>query len=128
MAKGAENRLARAGTNGVTNGAKGREEAISPTRVVVADWARVAQTLGPLRLPIEQLKRFPLTEGSDEEPWDVLLGLLAMDEHQALELLAQRTGLAFVSEPRLQESAGRFYEVVTPDIARQHQDRKSTRL
>jgi general secretion pathway protein E len=115
MASGAENRLARAGTNG----ANGRDEGLS-SRVVVADWVRVAQTLGPLRLPVEQLKRFPLTEGSDEEPWDVLLGLLAMDEHQALELLAQRTGLAFIGEPRLQESAGRFYELVTPDIARQH--------
>src|SRR5687767_13226234 len=82
------------------------------------DLPRIAQLFGPLALSPEQLRQFPLVEGSDEEPWDVLLGMLAMDEHQALELLAKRTGLKYMPEPRHQESASRFYELVPPDVAR----------
>lgn len=84
-----------------------------------SEWSRVAKALGPLRINPDALRRFPRMDGSDEEPWDVLLSMLAIDEHRALELLSQRTGLKYVPEPRLQESAGRFYEVVPPDIARQ---------
>jgi general secretion pathway protein E len=47
-----------------------------------------------------------------------MLQLLATDEHQALEQLASRTGLRFISEPRHHESASRFYEVIPPDLAR----------
>jgi general secretion pathway protein E len=83
-----------------------------------ADLSRVAQLFGPLPLSAEQLRQFPLMEGSDEEPWDALLSMLAMDEHQALELLARRTGLPFMAEPRHQESASRFYELVPPEVAR----------
>ncbi len=83
------------------------------------DWARIAQLLGPIRLAPEQLAQFPRLEGSDEEPWEVLMGLLALDEHQALDLLSKRTGVPFVAEPRLQDSASRFYEVVPLDVARQ---------
>jgi len=83
------------------------------------EWGRIAQLLGPLKLSPEQLRQFPRVDGSDVEPWDVLLSMLALDEHQGLELLGQRTGLPYVAEPRHQESATRFYEVVPPDIARQ---------
>ncbi len=83
-------------------------------------WARVAQTLGVLSPRAEQLKSFPDLPGSDAEPWDTLLSLLAIDEHQGLARLAERTGLRFESEPRLSESSSRFYELVTPSAARRH--------
>ncbi len=84
------------------------------------EWGKVAQMLGPLKIRPEQLRQFPRVDGSDTEPWDVMLSLLALDEHQALSLLAQRTGLRFVPEPKLQESAGRFYEAVAAEFARRH--------
>ncbi len=46
--------------------------------------------------------------------------MLALDEHTALLKLAERTGLRFIAEPRLHESASRYYEVVPPDVARRH--------
>src|SRR5579862_752372 len=85
-----------------------------------ADWTRVADLLGPLKAPPDQLKKFPLEHGSDEEPWDLLLSMLAMDEHSALVALAERTGLRFVPEPRLHESSARFYELIPAEIARRH--------
>ena len=81
---------------------------------------RAADKFGELKLGPEQLAAFPVTPGSDEEPWDALLALLATDEQRALELMSERTGLPFVSEPRLEESASRFYEAVPADIARTH--------
>ncbi|MBL9001633.1 MAG: type II/IV secretion system protein [Phycisphaerae bacterium] len=82
--------------------------------------ARLSQLFGQLPLSPEQIRQFPLIEGSDEEPWDVLLSMLALDEHRALELLSQRTGLAFIPEPRGTESATRFYEVIPAEVARRH--------
>ncbi|MCC5785946.1 MAG: type II/IV secretion system protein [Phycisphaerales bacterium] len=82
--------------------------------------ARVAKLLGPLGMDAERLKQFRLAPGSDTEPWDVLLQVLAMDEHRALELLAERTGLEFVAEPRPGESSSRFYELIPADAAREH--------
>ncbi|QOI99125.1 MAG: type II/IV secretion system protein [Phycisphaeraceae bacterium] len=84
------------------------------------DLARVAESFGVLRVTPDQVREFRAAEGSDEEPWDSLLSMLAIDEHEGLDLLSKRTGLAFVGEPRLQESAGRFYEHVPVDFARQH--------
>jgi len=81
---------------------------------------RAADAFGKLRLSAEHLRTFTMAPGSDEEPWDVVLSLLATDEQRALEMLSERTGLPFVSEPRLEESAVRFYELVPPDIAREH--------
>jgi general secretion pathway protein E len=46
--------------------------------------------------------------------------MLALDEHHALELLSQRTGLRYIAEPRNQESASRFYELVPGEVARQY--------
>jgi hypothetical protein len=85
------------------------------------DWSRIAELLGPLRVSPDQLKRFPTEPGSDSEPWDVLLSMLAIDEHTALTRLAERTGLRYIPEPKLQESASRFYEVIPGDIARRCQ-------
>ena len=80
--------------------------------------AHVAELFSPLPLTPEQLRQFALVEGSDEEPWDFMLQMLAMDEHQALELLAKRTGLRYIAEPRQQESSQKFYEMVPVDVAR----------
>jgi general secretion pathway protein E len=99
-----------------SNGAAGR----ASTALVTDDWNRVADLFGPLRIPADQLRSFPLEPGSDTEPWDVLLSMLALDEHAALSRLAERTGLRYIAEPRLQESARRFYELVPPQAARQH--------
>src|SRR5262245_28050681 len=93
-------------------------ESAAPLPAAPADLPRLAQLFGPLPVTAEHLRQFPRVEGSDEEPWDVLLSMLALDEHQALEMLSKRTGLPFVSEPKLQESAQRFYELVPPDVAR----------
>ncbi len=87
--------------------------------LVVDETAQLAEQLGGLRLSPEQLRVFRNAEGSDTEPWDVMLSLLAMDEQQALTKLGERTGLPFMNEPRLQESSSRFYESVPPDLARQ---------
>jgi general secretion pathway protein E len=84
------------------------------------DWGRIADLLGPLKAPAEALRKLPTEAGSDDEAWDVLLSILAIDEHTALTQLAERTGLKFVPEPRPHESASRFYELVPGDIARRH--------
>ena len=89
------------------------------TALARGDWDRVSQAFGPLRLSGEQLKAFARIEGSDDEPWDLLLQSMALDEASALKLLADRTGLEYRAEPRLGESASRFYELVPPDFARQ---------
>jgi len=84
------------------------------------DWERVSTALGDLAPRTEQLKSFPGVPGSDSEPWDVLLSMLATDEHTGLGMLSKRTGLPFVSEPRLAESAAKFYEVIPASLAREH--------
>ncbi len=111
--------LARRGAPGDRRG-RGEAGLVDARPGAERDWGAVAEAMGALRIPPEQLRRFPRTEGSDDEPWDVLLTMLSMDEHQALELMSKRTGLAFVPEPRLDESASRFYELVPPGVARQH--------
>jgi general secretion pathway protein E len=98
------------------NGSTMRGEIVVPG----AEWTRVATLMGSLKISPDQARRFSQTEGSDVEPWDSLLTLLAIDEHKALELLGQRTGLEFINEPRVDENASRFYELVPPDVARQH--------
>lgn len=82
-------------------------------------WDRVSEVFGPLRMSPDQLRSFARLDGSDDEPWDVMLQAMALDEATALRLLADRTGLEFRTEPRLTESASRFYEVVPADTARQ---------
>ncbi len=80
----------------------------------------VARALRMPRLNADALRAFREMPGSDVEPWDMLISAMATDEQSSLKLLAERTGLPFVAEPRLSESALRFYEVVPPDIAREH--------
>ncbi len=97
-----------------------KSEAPDQTAIVTHDWSRVGRMMGPLALTPEQLGSFADQPGSDEEPWDLLLSMLAIDEHTGLERLSDRTGLPFIPEPRWQESASRFYEHVPPSMARRH--------
>ena len=66
----------------------------------------------------DQLKAFAAIQGSDDEPWDVMLQTLAMDESSALKLLADRTGLEFIAEPKLKETSAAFYELIAQEDAR----------
>ncbi len=79
----------------------------------------VARALRMPRLNADALRAFRDMPGSDVEPWDMLISAMATDEQSSLKLLAERTGLPFIAEPRLSESALRFYEVVPPDLARE---------
>ncbi len=102
-------------TNG-ENGTGGGELAVTDRERL----ERASQAFGKLRLNADQLRTFTVAPGSDDEPWDVILSLLATDEQRALEMFSERTGLPFYVDPRLEESAARFYELVPPDIAREH--------
>ncbi len=86
----------------------------------ITDWNTVARSLGPLRVAPEQLGQFPTAHGSDSEPWDLFLQLAALDELTALQKLSELTGLEILPEPRLGESASRFYESVPNAFARSH--------
>ncbi len=79
----------------------------------------VARALRVPRLTADALRAFREMPGSDTEPWDMLISAMATDEQSSLKLLAERTGLPFVAEPRLNESALRFYELVPPNVARE---------
>ncbi len=83
------------------------------------NWNAVARTFGQLELKPDQLRSFPQLPGSDDEPWDVLLSMLAIDEHTALGKLSARTGLPMEAEPRFHESAARFYEQIPASVARE---------
>jgi general secretion pathway protein E len=114
-----------------------RSDSSAPARLANSagsptDWAGVSEQFGVvldpsrsgpeavgLELKPEQLKSFPQLPGSDDEPWDVLLSMLAIDEHTALEKLSARTGLPLDPEPRFNESATRFYELVPASLARE---------
>ncbi|HNB60886.1 MAG TPA: ATPase, T2SS/T4P/T4SS family, partial [Phycisphaerales bacterium] len=84
-----------------------------------ADLVRVSEQFGLLEFKPDQLRSFAQLPGSDDEPWDVMLSMLALDEHTALARLSKRTGLALDLEPRFHESAARFYELVPPALARE---------
>ncbi len=120
MAPRPTNLLAKLRPGEAPSQANGKPSPETNGAIVVREWSRVAEAFGALRVTGEQLKAFQQTEGSDEEPWDTLLTTLAMDEHVALELLGRRTGLTFSAEPRLTETASKFYELVPPDAARRH--------
>ncbi|MEI7657558.1 MAG: GspE/PulE family protein [Phycisphaerae bacterium] len=96
------------------------ESASTSPAGTAGELARVSQLFGQLPITAEQARQFPQVDGSDEEPWDVMLSMMALDELQALTLLSQRTGLRFVAEPRGSESATKFYETVPPEVARRH--------
>jgi len=104
------------GPSGNGSDANGAGLARSP-----ATLASVASRFGQLSLSAEDLARYGSAPGSDEEPWDALLQTLAIDERTGLRRLSERTGLAYIEEPRLQDSASVFYERIAPAFARQHQ-------
>jgi general secretion pathway protein E len=83
--------------------------------------AKIASLLGDLAPSVDKVRAFAEIPGSDVEPWDTLLSLLAVDEVAGLQKLAQRCGLTYVAEPRLLESAARFYETIPASMSRQHQ-------
>ncbi len=84
------------------------------------DLALVERVMSGLGLSEEQIRQFRLAPGSEGEAWDVMLQLMAVDEQQALRRLSECTGLAFVSEPKVESSASAFYETIPADVARQH--------
>ena len=81
---------------------------------------RVASAARPLPIGPDQLRTFPDLPGADEDPWDVLMGTMGRDEHSALEALAERFGMEFASELKIEESAERFFERVPAGAARRH--------
>ena len=107
---GKRNGLAKRDKNGSSALARSRDAA----PVVIDAWDDAARALGPLKLSGDQLKAFASIDGSDDEPWDVMLQSLALDESSALKLLSERTGLQYEQDPKLTESASRFYELIDP--------------
>ncbi|MCA9292968.1 MAG: type II/IV secretion system protein [Phycisphaerales bacterium] len=93
----------------------------APQASTPGDARNVANLLAPLPVPPEAIERFASLPGADEEPWDVLLSTMALDEHTALETLAKRFGVPFQLEPKREESAELFYERIPPAAARRHQ-------
>ncbi|MGQ0627252.1 MAG: GspE/PulE family protein [Phycisphaerales bacterium] len=83
--------------------------------------ARIAELFGGLALKPDHIKAFPQLQGSDFEPWDTVLSMLALDEHAGLEKLSQRTGLPLIMEPKPGDSARLFYEIIPGTLAREHQ-------
>jgi general secretion pathway protein E len=93
----------------------------APAEADVARWKRLAEFFRPLPVRPEQLAAFAKTPGADEEPWDVLLSTLGLEEHAALETLAKRTGLEFIADPKSEDSAEVFFERVPSSAARRRQ-------
>ena len=81
---------------------------------------RMADLFRPLPVQAQHLQAFPELPGSDEDPWDVLMGSIATDEQSALQAMASRFSIPFESEPRLEESSERFYERIPASAARRH--------
>ncbi len=85
------------------------------------DAQAVANLLAPLPISPEAIERFGALPGADDEPWDVLLTTMAVDEQSALETLAKRLGIPFELEPRREESAEQFYDRIPAAASRRHQ-------
>ena len=54
--------------------------------IVVDRWNDAARAFGDLKLSGDQLRAFASIPGSDDEPWDVMLQTMALDETSALKL------------------------------------------
>jgi general secretion pathway protein E len=106
-------RAAHTGNGAPSNGAPGEP---SDAR----RFERMAEMFRPLPVQAQHLRAFPEMPGADEEPWDVLMGSIATDEQSALQAIGERFSLPFEAEPRLEESAERFYERVPASAARRH--------
>lgn len=96
------------------------QPAEAPSTLVNDEWTRLARSFDGFDISADQLRALSRAPGSDDEPWDVLLSMLAIDEHQALATLAKRTGMPFEAEPKLEDSASRYYELVPGTISRSH--------
>ncbi|MHC4975998.1 MAG: GspE/PulE family protein [Planctomycetota bacterium] len=83
-------------------------------------WDRIASMFHPLPVRSEQLSTMQELQGADEEPWDMLLSTLGLEEHAALELMAKRCGLVFDGEPKTNDTSDAFYESVPASMARRH--------
>ena len=83
-----------------------------------AEFDRLARSMRPIQVDQAALRGFAAMPGADDEPWDALLSTAGVEEHAALEALAERTGLRYIAEPRLEDSAEKFYERVPASAAR----------
>lgn len=92
----------------------------SPVPSGPASLGRLVKLLSPMPVKADQLGRFGTLPGADEDPWDVMLTTMALDEHTALETLAKRLGIPYEAEPKSHESAEVFYERVPGAAARRH--------
>ncbi|MEO0512590.1 MAG: type II/IV secretion system protein [Planctomycetota bacterium] len=94
--------------------------ALTEHNPILGDWSAAARLFKGLGLSAEQLEQFAQAEGSDEEPFDVMLALLGTDEQTALQAIAKHANLPFNAEPRIDDSASHFFERIPPDVAREH--------
>jgi len=85
-----------------------------------ARWSALARVFQPLPVRADQLAAFADAPGADDEPWDVLLSTMGVEEQAALDLLAKRCGVRFDNEPKTGDGAEVFYERVPPGVARRH--------
>ena len=60
-----------------------------------ASLGRLSRMLAPMPIKPEQLSRFGTLPGADEEPWDVMLAEMALDEKTALYYLDMRMFINF---------------------------------
>ena len=95
----------------------GRPRAAAPDS---ARFDALAKLFQPLPVRADQLRALPDAPGADEEPWDVLLSTMGVEEQAALALLAKRCGVPFEPEPKTGDGAEVFYERVPPGVARRH--------
>jgi len=100
-----------------TAGSNGERGAASDTDGA-EDLARLAEALRPLAVDPEHLRGFGDLPGVEDDPWDTLLSTVGAEEHTALESIAERFGLRYVAEPRIEDSSEIFYERVPPSAAR----------
>jgi len=96
-------------------------EAPAPSTRPSVQAQRLARLFGVLPVRAEQIAEFRTLPGADEEPWDVLLSTMGMEEHAALQRLAARCGLPFEAEPTVHVSSEVFYDRVPVNVARRHQ-------
>ncbi|MBL0921318.1 MAG: type II/IV secretion system protein [Phycisphaerales bacterium] len=81
----------------------------------------VVRAFGQVPVRPEHMAEFAALPGADEEPWDVLLSSLGIEEHAALARLAERCGLRFEPDPAAHVSSETFYERIPANVARRHQ-------
>ncbi len=108
------------GRKSSTNGTRNAGSELAAREPSADELRHIGRVMGDLGLTGEQIRQFRLAPGSESEPWDVMLQLMAMDELQALKRLSERTGIPFMAEPKVESSASHFYETIHPDVARQH--------